>query len=71
MTAVHGVLGTGGLLSVVMPMNGALRIRGATLPSVESPSGYSERSVEEYDRNETDNCDKQAPAALVPKSHWW
>ena len=54
MTAVHRMAGASGHLRVVMPMNGALSARGATFPSVESPSGYSERSVEEYDRNETE-----------------
>lgn len=70
MTAVHGMFGTGGLLSVVMPMNWTLAARGATGTGVKKPGGSAHGRVEKDDRNETERCDNRAAALLIQKSHF-
>ncbi|PYU09644.1 MAG: hypothetical protein DMG37_22730 [Acidobacteria bacterium] len=66
---VHGMFGIAGRLLVVMPVNWTLGAMGATGTGVEKPCGSAHRSVKQDDCNETERCEKRAPAVLVPKGH--
>ncbi len=66
---VHGMFGIVGRLLVVMPVNWTLGAMGATGTGVEKPCGSAHRSVKQDDCNETERCEKRAPAVLVPKGH--
>jgi len=68
-TTVHGMFGIVGRLLVVMPVNWTLGAMGATGTGVEKPCGSAHRSVKQDDCNETERCEKRAPAVLVPKGH--
>ena len=54
-----------------MAMNRTLGARGATGAGVEKPCGSTQRRVKQGDGNETERCQKRAPALLIQKSHFY